>query len=299
MENPLPQKSSGFPRISVVSVLYVVSFLVIGRYILLGWTYYATPIGERPRHAEYVALKPGGMTGHGLGVVGGAFILLTFAYSARKRWKPLKKAGPIPRWLEIHIFFGITGPLLIVLHTGLKLNGLVAVAFWSMVAVVASGFVGRFLMRLIPRDIKGRVIDIQELRKLKDSMRLQLLGNGAMTESDLADMEQMAVQAGSRSAEPFTYLVALAVNDMTVRARIRRIVKQASAAGTQPLLHGNALRRIAYEEAVLNRRIHLLKKSQDFFRNWHRIHKPFTYILLVIMLVHVAVSVYLGYRWIF
>jgi len=42
-----------------------------------------------------------------------------------------------------------------------------------------------------------------------------------------------------------------------------------------------------------------LKKSQDFFRNWHKIHRPFTKVMFGIVLIHVAVSVYLGYRWIF
>ncbi len=280
-------------------ILYVVSGLVIVWYAVTGWSYYTTPIRERPRRTEYVNLKPGGATGHGLGMIGGLFILLTLAYSARKRWKPLKKLGSIPRWLDVHVYFGTIGPLLIILHTGLKLNGLVAVAFWAMIAVMLSGFVGRFLMRQIPRDIKGHTVDLQELIQTREALRRKLLESGRVDASTIEVIEQTALGAGSRARGPLAYMAALAVNNAVSRVRIARLVRHAAEAADSHGRHASALNRIAFEEALLNRRILLLKKSQGFFRNWHRIHKPFTTVMFGIVLVHVAVSVYLGYRWIF
>jgi hypothetical protein len=299
MENPNPAKPGPHLRIPVLGILYVVSGLVIAYYGATGWKYYTAPIRERPRMAGHMRLKPGGDTGHGLGVIGGLFILSTMAYSARKKMKPLKRIGTLPGWLNAHVCFGTVGPLLVVLHTGFKVNGLVAVAFWAMVAVTASGFVGRFLMRQIPRDIKGHALDVEELVRMRESLRRRLLENSLIDASIIVAAEQTASTAGSRAREPLTFMVALILNNAFSRIRIARLVRHASAAEHSRSRHASALNRIAFEEALLNRRILLLKKSQAFFKNWHRIHKPFTTIMFAIVLIHVGVAVVLGYRWIF
>ena len=79
----------------------------------------------------------------------------TLPYAARKRWRPLARLGPTSKWLEVHIFFGIVGPVLVTLHTSFKFNGLVAVGYWLMMTVWASGFVGRYLYVRIPKSIRG------------------------------------------------------------------------------------------------------------------------------------------------
>jgi hypothetical protein len=282
-----------------MGILYLATGLVIAYYAVTGWSYYSAPLRERPRRIEYMSLKPGGMTGHGFGMIGGFFILLTLAYAARKHWKPLKKISTLPKWLEVHVYFGIMGPLLIILHTSFKLNGLVAVAFWAMIAVMLSGFVGRFLMRQIPRDIKGHMLDVQELVKARELLRRKLLESGRIDAATIEAIERTSRGAGSHAREPLTYMAALTVNTAVSRIRVARLMKQASEAGEHHLQHASTLNRIAFEEVLLNRRILLLKKSQEIFRNWHRIHKPFTFVLFGIILIHVAVSVYLGYRWIF
>lgn len=299
MENPTPSKTGPFPKIPVLGILYVMSGLVIAYYGATGWNYYTAPLRERPRMAGHVRLKPGGDTGHGLGVIGSLFILSTMAYTARKKIKPLKRVGTLPGWLNMHVFFGTAGPLLVILHTGFKVNGLVAIAFWAMVAVTASGFVGRFLMRQIPRDIKGHVLDVEELVRMRDTLRRRLLEDGLFDAPGIGAVEQTASTAGSRAREPLTFMAALILNNAVSRIRIARLVRHASAEEHSLSRHASALNRIAFEEALLNRRILLLKKSQAFFKNWHRIHKPFTTIMFAIVLIHVGVSVYLGYRWIF
>jgi hypothetical protein len=38
---------------------------------------------------------------------------------------------------------------------------------------------------------------------------------------------------------------------------------------------------------------------QKLFKYWHVAHLPFALVMLVIMVVHVAVSIVFGYTWIF
>ena len=60
-------------------------------------------------------------------------------YMARKRFRSLGRVGLLKHWLEFHIFLCSLGPVLVLYHTTFKFGGLVALSFWSMVAVFLSG----------------------------------------------------------------------------------------------------------------------------------------------------------------
>lgn len=64
MENKSPQEKRRFINVPFLGILYWVSAMVIVWYAWTGWSYYATPIRERPHRTEYVNLKPGGTTVH-------------------------------------------------------------------------------------------------------------------------------------------------------------------------------------------------------------------------------------------
>jgi hypothetical protein len=49
----------------------------------------------------------------------------------------------------------------------------------------------------------------------------------------------------------------------------------------------------------LSRRIERLVIMQNLFKYWHVAHLPFALVMLIIMIVHVAVTIVFGYRWIF
>ena len=281
-----------FRIISFTSIVLLIGLCCRGR------EYYMMPLQERPRHADYASLKPGGMAGHGFGVIGGSMILLTFCYTARKRWKPLKKVGTIPQWLDIHIYFGLMGPALVVLHTSFKINGLIAIAFWAMIAVVLSGFVGRFLIRQIPRNIKGRKLSLSEIQERQQNLREQLHRDYGISDTTLKAIEMTAMQGIHIKMKFPEFVTRVLAGNLSCRYRIRHILNAVNEQGISTLeLH--QLYRLSCEEAILTRNIQLLKTSQNFFKHWHRIHKPFTTVLIVIMFIHIAVSLLLGYRWIF
>jgi xanthine dehydrogenase iron-sulfur cluster and FAD-binding subunit A len=49
----------------------------------------------------------------------------------------------------------------------------------------------------------------------------------------------------------------------------------------------------------LNRRIESLVIMQNLFKYWHVAHLPFALVMLIIMIIHIAVTIVFGYRWIF
>lgn len=86
----------------------------------------------------------GGLVGHGLGVVG--FVLMVVAetaYSWRKR-PSCTGPGPLARWLQVHVFVGLVGPYLVLLHTAFRFRGLAGVLSLLTLVVVAGGVAGRY-----------------------------------------------------------------------------------------------------------------------------------------------------------
>jgi hypothetical protein len=114
--------------------------------------------------------------GHGLGILGFILMLMTETlYSLRKRSRSARW-GRMSRWLQFHIFTGLVGPYMVLLHTSWKFNGLAGVATLLTVVIVISGFVGRYIFTRIPRTADG--LEIQGAlseQALKQARRLMAL----------------------------------------------------------------------------------------------------------------------------
>lgn len=97
--------------------------------------------------------------GHTLGIIGFILMLMTETlYSLRKRSRSARW-GRMSTWLEFHIFTGLVGPFMVLLHTSWKFNGLAGVTTLFTVIIVISGFVGRYIFTRIPRTADGLEIE--------------------------------------------------------------------------------------------------------------------------------------------
>lgn len=112
---------------TILIILYATGFLFALMVAAKGLGYYVLPIGQRPFSGLHRTLKPGGLWGHGLGILGSSMLLLLFLYSARKRNVLGLRFGKMSYWLNIHIFLGIMGPVFVTLHTAFKFGGIVSV----------------------------------------------------------------------------------------------------------------------------------------------------------------------------
>lgn len=73
-------------------------------------------------------------------------MLLLILYPLRKRFRILHGLGRVTSWFRIHMVLGILGPTLIILHSNFKIGSLNSrLALFTMLVVVASGIVGRYL----------------------------------------------------------------------------------------------------------------------------------------------------------
>jgi len=114
--------------------------------------------------------------GHSLGIFGFILMLMTETlYSIRKRSRSARW-GRMATWLKFHIFTGLVGPYMVLLHTSWKFNGLAGVTTLLTVVIVISGFVGRYIYTRIPRTADGVVIEGSlSAEALKHARRLMAL----------------------------------------------------------------------------------------------------------------------------
>ena len=281
------------------AVLYIVGLIVYLNLLYDGASYYLTPFKDRPHSAEYRALRPAGIEGHGYGVIGSAMMILMMSYSLRKRVRLFRQWGMLSRWLDIHIYFGIMGPLLVVLHTAFKIQGLVAVSFWSMVAVATSGIFGRYLYLQIPRNIQGDELDIKELEDSNSQYTEQLLKEYNLTNEIIKRLEDRETLKISENAGPVRVLFTVLANDAIRPFRFRRRHSAYVYLEHVPRSERKKIIRITHRKSLLTRRVLLLNHMQRLFHYWHVVHKPFAIIMYVIMVIHIVVAVWTGYKWIF
>jgi hypothetical protein len=272
----------------VLGMLYAAALAVILLYAWEGRSYYSTPLIERPRHEDYWALKPGGTVGHGLGIAGASLMTLMLLYSVRKRVKVLRALGKLRDWLDFHIFCGVIGPLLIVLHSSFKVQRLVALSFWSMVAVALSGVLGRYLYLQIPRTRAGDQLSLAEVEEVHGEVTRRL--REELGEEPLAELEALAAGGLKPETPLLPLLLRLPVEGIRLRWRLRAFRRR---------FHGSSeLTRSARQKALLHRRLLLWNRLQELFHHWHVIHKPFAIVMYVFLIVHVTVAMMTGYGWV-
>lgn len=274
----------------ILGALYGAALAAIAFLFWEGRSYYSTPLLERPRHEGYWTLKPGGTVGHALGVTGSSLMVLMLVYSVRKRFKPLRALGKLRDWLDFHIFCGVVGPLLVILHSSFKVQGLVALSFWSMIVVALSGVLGRYLYLQIPRTRAGDQLSLKEVEELHAGLTLRLREEPGFGEEPLQELERIA--AGRLRAETplLPLLLRLPVEGTLLRWRLRSFRRRFRGSGE--------LTRAARQKALLQRRLLLWNRLQELFHHWHVLHKPFAIVMYVFMVVHVAVVILTGYGWV-
>jgi hypothetical protein len=268
--------------LSTALVASAVAIGALGAWILYwnqGWQYYRTPLRVRAYLPQHALLRPSGLIGHSVGVAGVVMMLVPVLYSIRKKWRRMARVGSMKAWLEVHIFCGIVGPVLVTFHSAMRFNGVISVAYWSMMAVMASGFVGRYLYVRVPRTIRGVELGYDEITARAATLRDSLEGLGLEADA-VAGLENLSGGPIRRRRH--------------VRALRRGMLKQAV-----PKTLVNEAVDVALARDALLRRLAHLQRTRRLFAAWHMFHQPLVYVMFAIALVHIALAVYLGYGFLF
>jgi len=280
-----------------ISTLAAIVFVTAILLIYKGVSYYNVSLEERVYHPDHAILKPSGSLGHGIGIMGSLFMIIgILSYMARKRYRFLSRLGLLKHWLEFHIFLCTLGPLLVLFHTAFKFGGLVAISFWSMVAVFLSGIIGRFIYIQIPRSIEGRELSLNEVKEMKSDVAGIIRANYNLDEESYGILvESIKKKVELYKKNPIIRYFKKYFDDRRTIHAVKIVLKK----NNLPEAENIKVLSLVKDDIKLNRRIERLDMMQNLFKYWHVAHLPFALIMLIIMIIHVAVTLVFGYRWIF
>ena len=241
---------------------------------------------------EKVGFRAGDTLSVYVGVVGTALMIVAAIYPIFRRIKLFRWLASNTMWFDFHVMAGIVGPLYVLLHTAIKLDSWVSAAFWSMVIVVVSGFIGRYLYTLVPTLASG-----EELTQLDNERALTALRAAhptVMAEVDRELEERRAiaarVAASPSVARAMIWLVAEDLRrpgrNLGRRGRYVRLGKQV---GMAPKAAREAARRTA-SMVLIERGQVVAPKAQLLLHAWKKVHVPFTVLLTIIATAHIYIS---------
>lgn len=258
----------------------------------IGRDYYLLDRAARAEHELHDTLAAGGVWGVFLGVAGTVLMLAMLLYTLRKKLPRARLLGSMSGWLLFHILCGIGGPVLILLHAGLVWpSGLVAIAFWCMVLVAASGAFGRWVYGLLPRS-DGESLD-------RAGTRSELADLHARLVAQTADVDASAlgeVVAEIRDLEASARTIPELLGAQRAHRRRRRQIRRALAAlaGDLPTAQRSETRRLLDAQLHLVRGLEASIVARRLLRYWHLFHRPLAGAMYVIVALHVAGAVLFG-----
>ena len=132
--------------------------------LMFGWLGFLLHVS--PRFA-------GSGVGAVFGISGAVLMLFPLIYVIVKRiplFKGVGKYVSLQTWLSVHLYTGIIGALLALIHTGHKYHSLLGIALTAtMMLVVVTGYVLRYLTPFVNLDMKDKLLLLQTARGDLDS----------------------------------------------------------------------------------------------------------------------------------
>lgn len=280
-----------------ISILVVVVTITTVFLTYTGYSFYLSDVSSRFFHSQYEVLKPSGFIGHGLGIIGSIIMIVgIILYMLRKRSKRFRRLGLLKHWLEFHIFLCTLGPIMILFHTSFKFGGIVSISFWSMVAVFLSGIIGRFIYIQIPRSIEGRELSLDEVKNMKTDIKSILFNRHNLG----SEAESIIIDSTARiTGHEKTNLISKYFIQRKLYRRNLSKIKSNLKENNLDKKEITSIVNIIKAEISLNNRIDRLDVMKNLFKYWHIAHLPFAIVMITIMLIHIAITLTFGYRWIF
>lgn len=217
----------------------------------------------------------GSAWGGGLGVSGAALMVASLAYSAVKRVRPLKawvtRRVSMRAVLGWHMYAGLLGAILGLLHTGHKFDSPLGVALTAaMLVVVLSGYVGRHVMKQIALEVSEK----KELLTRLESAYRETAGELAAVPAQAALVRPWSGFWGRLVAAVFHLFPRTTPAPAAVRAM-----------------------ELAESMADLEYAIKTHETFRWWFGFWFRVHVVASMLMYALLGLHVWAAVYYGLRW--
>jgi hypothetical protein len=235
-----------------------------GVFCLLLLTWLGFLLHRSPRFA-------GSGVGAVLGIAGAILMLVPLAYTVVKRVpflrKQVTKHVSLPSLMTLHAWSGIFGPLLAILHTGHKFDSPLGIALTTtMLLVVVSGFIVRYLLTYVAHDMTDKLLLLQTARGDLDSA-WGVLEHSPPEKRQLPRATFRTATLASLGFETSTYQPAITV--------------------------------IQTAESVAD--LEYSVRLHELFKRWFarsvKMHIVVSLIFYALLLLHIGAGIYFGLRW--
>jgi hypothetical protein len=201
---------------------------------------------------------------------------------------------------------GTTAPIIVAFHSSFKFGNIAGMAFWSMLAVTLSGFVGRYLYSQIPRSLNAAELSKKELEEREEVMRKELEEQRRTFGFSVDALYHLPTPQHVASTSMVEALLSMFIIDF--RRPFKASWVRLHQAGFGPwlfslcgLLRTRDLKleraiRIAQTHSALSKRVLFLSRTQQVFQLWHVVHRPFSYAFAILAILHIGIALFMGYR---
>ena len=224
--------------------------------------------------------------GHSFGIRGFILMLMTESlYSIRKRSKNAR-LGRMSDWMQFHIFTGLVGPFLVLLHSSWKFNGLAGLVTLFTVMIVASGFVGRYIYTAVPRTADGIEFEAREIEAEMKNLQSEV---DLWLQKQPREGRSLARRLVSSLESGGSFSISAKINRW-----INDIIWWYQSPKLDPVLRQavQELRRTLLRRDSLNTQLQSLATARRLLAVWHAVHIPIGLTLFTAAFIHIGAAIY-------
>lgn len=231
------------------------------------------------------------------GLVGLVGIIGVMLYPMRRKVYT-KRKGALRYWLLSHLYLGVIGGIMILLHGGTRSGGLLTTALMiSFDLVILTGLFGILAYQFAPRvltKIEGSPLLIDDLLQRRGELQKELAELGATTAEPLRGIVRNRVVPRFTS---FGYLLRQYLKREPLEAMIEAAKHDCNAEFQQLQLPKDRERlERAIEAAVSLRRVDALIYLHRLCKSWLPPHVATTSLMLALMIIHIIQVIYYASR---
>lgn len=217
---------------------------------------------------------PGSTLGRAIGMTGfGLMLGAQTLHTLRKRLRSLR--GKVLFWMRAHIFLGLVGGYLAVLHSAGKFHGLAGVLTAATIAIVLSGIVGRFIYSAVPRTAEGAEMSPEALAAECQAIEGELAALGVSVSDP-----RLAVRPPGGLRLLFFGRWFL---QRGYRRRLERVLGRGRSGVARQLLAARYERQLGLCALLAARRA---------LAWWHRFHVPLGIVVFTLGFLHIGMALY-------
>jgi hypothetical protein len=234
--------------------------------------------------------RSSGFLGHGLGIVGFALMLgAEVLYSWRKQKRGVRY-GRLNTWLQAHIYLGLVGPFLVLLHSAWKLNGLAGATMLLTLLMVATGFLCSYIYTAMPRTADGAELAMREVENniAATSAQLQLWTAGK-SQPMATQVERLINLTGVASQGRARSVLWRGPLHWRYQRRLRRELRHMDAVNQQQV---RELADLLDRRYLLTVQAQTLASARKLLGQSRTIHIVLGVVLFALAFVHIAAALY-------